>query len=176
MLQQHWQEMTFKQKSPQTLRRLADHWGTEACREACLGMAQDFNQFVQVVLGMKRTAQRWIHRVLCVWGAQSVLQALPHPSPALRVQEHTKKIQNRTCFLHSKESCLLFPVTAAFLELADTLFPHPLPTWSLSATSTVSERNPLEWLNKCCWNYPQQEANTFCDLEKLKVIKGDDWE
>lgn len=90
MLQQHWQKLTFKQKkktsNPQKVGRSL---GTEEHREAGLGMAQDFNQFVQVVLRMRRTAQRWIHRVLCARGAWPVLQALPHPSPALRVQEHT---------------------------------------------------------------------------------------
>lgn len=162
MLQQHWEELTFEQKN---LQNLWNSLCTEEHRQACQGWHRTSITFVKMMLGMRRTAQRWIHRVL---------QALPHPSAlsCLRVQEHTTNPKGD-----------LFPPCQAQLSLIPQhccisgACRHPLPTWSPeNATSTVRDWNPLQWLNKCCWKYPQQEANTFCDLEKLKIIKGDDWE
>lgn len=172
MLQQHWQELTLRKK---TLRRLANHWALRSTHRSARGWHRILITLYQNDVGDEENSPK-VDLSGCVC---SVLQALPHPSALSCPQSAGAPNKSKIWPVSSKPRQVVSfsPKTAAFQELADILFPYLLPTWSPAfAMSTTRERNPLEWLNKCCWNYPQQEANIFCDLEKLKVIKGDDWE
>lgn len=94
----------FEEKNPQ---EVGKSLGTEEHTQVCQGMAQDFNY------SLSKWCWGWGEQPkggsvgLCVLSAPG---SAPSQCPVLPSEcRSTQQIQNMTCFLHAKASCLFFP-------------------------------------------------------------------